>query len=251
MSEEFEEDIDRRTGLELWLSDLSTDSATRNMGAFLIAMGSILGVIVGLMLISGNVSDILSGELDDSGAQADVYGIVTTALVDNTTGGDHVEGVTVKVYDDLGIEIGSDVTDSGGRFTISDLPRRSSTLEAAHPGNITVRILLIPGDHAQISITLSQGEGTHSSDIRGDSHLGESVFIGTAVALLTLFSGIAGLAGAAEARKGLSYRRAWWLSFVGLWSRGMMFVGPLLILSGMGLASLSKTQFYDVYSKEE
>ena len=59
------------------------------------------------------------------------------------------------------------------------------------------------------------------------------------------------MAGAAEARKGLSYRRTWWLSFVGLWSRGMMFIGPLLILAGMGLTSLSRNQFYDVYSKEE
>ena len=251
MNDEFEDEIDHRTGLELWLSDLSTDSATRNMGAFLIALGSILGVIVGIMLISGNVSDILSGELDDSGGQADVNGLVISELVDNTTGGDHVEGVTVKVYDDLGIEIGSDVTDSGGRFSISDLPRRSSTLEVAHPGNVTVRMLMIPGDYSQISITLVQGEGTHSSDITGDSHLGESVFIGTAVAILTLFSGVAGLAGAAEARKGLSYRRTWWLSFVGLWSRGLMFIGPLLILTGMGLTSLSRTQFYDVYSKEE
>ena len=176
MSDEFEDEIDHRTGLELWLSDLSTDSATRNMGAFLIALGSLLGVIVGIMLISGNVSDILSGELDDSGGKADVNGLVITELVDNTTGGDHVEGVTVKVFDDLGIEIGSDITDSGGRFSISDLPRRSSTLEVAHPGNVTVRILIIPGDYSQISITLVQGEGTKNSDIRGDSHLGESVF---------------------------------------------------------------------------
>jgi|TARA_B100001250_G_scaffold137822_1_gene117908 hypothetical protein len=251
MSDEFEEEIDRRSGMELWLSDLSTDSATRNLGAFLIALGSILGVIVGIMLISGNVSDILSGEIDDSGAQADVNGIVTTALVDNTTGADPAGGVEVIILDDLGIEIGSDVTDSGGRFSITDLPRRSSTLEVAHPGNVTIRILLIPGDYSQISVTLTQGEGIETSDIRGDSHLGESVLIGTLVALLTLFSGLAGFAGSVEARKGLSYRRTWWLSFIGLWSRGMMFIGPLMILSGMGLVSLSRNQFYDVHSKEE
>ena len=79
----------------------------------------------------------------------------------------------------------------------------------------------------------------------------ESVLIGTLVALLTLFSGLAGFAGSVEARKGLSYRRTWWLSFIGLWSRGMMFIGPLMILSGMGLVSLSRNQFYDVHSKEE
>ena len=33
------EEFDEMSGLELWLSDLSTDSATRNLGAFLLGIG--------------------------------------------------------------------------------------------------------------------------------------------------------------------------------------------------------------------
>ena len=46
-----------------------------------------------------------------------------------------------------------------------------------------------------------------------------------------------------KAYRGKSYRLAWWLSFLGLWSRGMIFVGPLLILIGMALTTLTKEQF--------
>ena len=61
------EEFDEMSGLELWLSDLSTDSATRNLGAFLLGIGGALGIIIGIMLISGNVSDILSGQMEESG----------------------------------------------------------------------------------------------------------------------------------------------------------------------------------------
>ena len=33
------------------------------------------------------------------------------------------------------------------------------------------------------------------------------------------------------------------LAYLGLWSQGLMFIGPLLILMGMGLAYLSRGQF--------
>jgi hypothetical protein len=92
-------------------------------------------------------------------------------------------------------------------------------------------------------VTLTPGDGEQIIDMRGESHLGESVFIATAIAFLTLLTGLAGISGGLEAYKGNSYRRSWWLAFVGLWSRGMIFVGPLLILLGMGLVTLSKEQF--------
>ena len=77
------EEFDEMSGLELWLSDLSTDSATRNLGAFLLGIGGALGIIIGIMLISGNVSDILSGQMEESGGTADINGIVISELVGN------------------------------------------------------------------------------------------------------------------------------------------------------------------------
>ena len=253
MIEEFEEDLDESTSLQLWLSDLSTDSATRNLGAVLIGIGGMLGFIIGIMLISGNVSDILSGQVEQSGGTADVEGIVISELVSNSSGAEGISEIDVLLYDEDGIVIGSDSTDSGGRFSIEDVPRRSVKLEVAHPGNITVQVLLIPGDHSQITITLREGEPNPAEvlDMEGESYLRESVLIATIIAIFTLLTGLAGIFGGIEARKGISYKKTWGLAFLGLWSGGLMFVGPLFTLSGMGLVGLSRRQFYDVHSKED
>ena len=137
------DEIDNMSGLELWLSDLSTDSATRNLGALLQGIGGSLGIIIGIMLISGNVSDILSGQMEESGGTADIEGIVISELVGNSS--EEVEGVEVTLFDQEGLVAGSDSTDSGGRFSISDVPRRSVLLEIEHPGNVTVQVSLVPG----------------------------------------------------------------------------------------------------------
>ena len=100
MIEEFEEDLDESTSLQLWLSDLSTDSATRNLGAVLIGIGGMLGFIIGIMLISGNVSDILSGQVEQSGGTADVEGIVISELVSNSSGAEGISEIDVLLYDE-------------------------------------------------------------------------------------------------------------------------------------------------------
>ena len=100
----------------------STDSATRNLGAVLIGIGGMLGFIIGIMLISGNVSDILSGQVEQSGGTADVEGIVISELVSNSSGAEGISEIDVLLYDEDGIVIGSDSTDSGGRFSIEDVP---------------------------------------------------------------------------------------------------------------------------------
>jgi hypothetical protein len=124
----FDDDESKRSRLEWWLEDLSVDPVTRVAGAILIILGSILGVVTGSLHITADVGDVLTGQLDESGGLADVHGRVYFALVDNTTGGEAIEGVTVILYDEKFLEIDRDVTDSGGRFSIDDVPRRSATL---------------------------------------------------------------------------------------------------------------------------
>ena len=79
--------------------------------------------------------------------------------------------------------------------------------------------------------------------MRGESHLRESVFITTVIGALILLAGLAGIIGGVEAYNGTSYFRTQLLAYLGLWSQGLMFIGPLLILMGMGLAYLSRGQF--------
>ncbi|MFL2493479.1 MAG: carboxypeptidase-like regulatory domain-containing protein [Candidatus Thalassarchaeum sp.] len=245
MTESDGDEFEDYSAMELWLHDLSVDSATRVAGGLMIFIGSLLGLLLGIALISANVGEILSGQLDGSDGVSDVNGIVSTALQDSGTGGEAVEGVSVSIIDSQGLVIGDDQTDSGGRFSVKDIPRRTSTLLVEHPGNRTVQITLVPGDHAQISVTLTPGEGVDEMDMSGESHLSESVLIGSLIAAMTLLAGLAGMVGGLEAYRGDRYRKTWWLAFFGLWSRGMLFVGPMLILLGMGMINLSKDQFTD------
>ena len=238
------DDFSRHSRTELWLYDLSLDPATRIAGALLIIIGSALGAMLGILLISADPSDIL-GTIDDSSGTSDVDGLIISALLDNSSGGDPVEGVVVQILDMNRLEISRDTTDSGGRFSLDEIARHSSILRIEHPENITVEILLIPGDYAQISITLTPGSGLYEKDMRGESHLGESVFIGTFIAVITLLAGLAGISGGFAAYSGDHYHRTWWLTFFGLFSRGMIFIGPLLILIGLGMIYLCRDQFTD------
>ena len=108
MSETNGDEFDDYSAMELWLHDLSVDSATRVAGALMIFVGSLLGVLLGIALISANVGEILTGQLDGSDGVADVDGLVSTALEDGTTGGEPAEGIRVSILDSDNLEIGHD-----------------------------------------------------------------------------------------------------------------------------------------------
>jgi|TARA_B110000438_G_scaffold135387_1_gene130908 hypothetical protein len=238
------------SGFELWLYDLSIDPATRVAGAILIIAGSALGAMLGVLLMAADPADIM-GQIDNEQSSDDVNGLIISSL-ENNTGGDPIEGVLVELLNEDRTLISSDITDSGGRFSINDVPRQSSILYVQHPDNKTVEILLIPGDHAQITVTLTPGDGLiEILDMRGTSYLAESAFVGFFVAVVTLIAGLSGVVGGLEAYNGNKYRRSWWLTFFGLFSRGMIFIGPLLILLGLGLMYLTRDQFTDYYSSED
>ncbi|MBF71126.1 MAG: hypothetical protein CMA95_01295 [Euryarchaeota archaeon] len=237
------------SGFELWLHDLSIDPATRVAGAILIILGSALGAMLGVLLMAADPADIM-GQIGADESSDTVNGVVISSL-SNNTGGDPIEGVLVELLNEDRTIIDSDLTDSGGRFSIVDVPRQSSILYIQHPDNKTVEILLVPGDHSQIIVTLEPGDGFIGPlDMRGESNLADSVFVGFFVAAVTLLSGLAGIVGGLEAYNGNKYNRSWWLAFFGLFSRGMIFIGPLLILIGIGLMYLTRDQFTDYISPE-
>ncbi len=237
------------SGFELWLHDLSIDPATRVAGAILIILGSALGAMLGVLLMAADPADIM-GQIGADESSDTVNGVVISSL-SNNTGGDPIEGVLVELLNEDRTTIDSDLTDSGGRFSIVDVPRQSSILYIQHPDNKTVEILLVPGDHSQIIVTLEPGDGFIGPlDMRGESNLADSVFVGFFVAAVTLLSGLAGIVGGLEAYNGNKYNRSWWLAFFGLFSRGMIFIGPLLILIGIGFMYLTRDQFTDYISTE-
>jgi uncharacterized membrane protein/5-hydroxyisourate hydrolase-like protein (transthyretin family) len=239
-----DEDDEGGIDLEYFLEDMSGESSTRVAGAILIIIGSLLGVQLGVLLVSANPDEILSSTLDASDEYSDISGIVISELSGNDTGGEPIEGVRVRLLSVEGATTGKETfTDSNGRFSIPEIRRESALLSFTHTGNNTTKLYFVPGDEAQITVTMSKGNGENVIDMRGESHQAQSVSIATAIALLTVLLGLTGVYGGVEAYRSNSYRRSWWLSFLGLWSRGMIFIGPLLILIGMGLVTLSKEQF--------
>ena len=233
-----------RANVKHLLNELALDSATRKAGGILIIIGSFLGVIFGLFLISADPSEIISGQFDYDEDRADISGIIISSN-DNSSGALPIEGVKVRLLNVDETTTGKEtISDSNGRFLFSDIARESYMLYINHPENVTVKILLVPGDNIQIAVTLTPGTGTADiQDLRGDSYITQSATISTAIAGLTLICGLCGISGGFEAFRGNSYRRTWWLGFVGLWSRGGIFIGPLFILLGMGLVSISRNQF--------
>ncbi|MAS80364.1 MAG: hypothetical protein CMA28_01920 [Euryarchaeota archaeon] len=239
-----EEDTSGSIDFEYFMEDMSEERSTRVAGAIMIIIGSLLGVQFGILQISGTPDEILSGSLDFSERYSDVNGITISSLEGNSSGGDPVEGVKIRLLSEEGATTGRETTsDSNGRFSFDSVIRKTSILEFTHPGNITMVVIFVPGDNADLAITISPGEGEQQVDLSGESFLAESVSIATAIAVLTVIVGLAGVYGGVEAYRGDSYRRSWWLGFLGLWSRGMIFIGPLLILVGMGLVTLCKDQF--------
>jgi hypothetical protein len=230
--------------LEYFLEDMSDEPSTRVAGAILIIVGSLLGVQLGILLVAANPDEILSGTLDTSEEYSDVSGIVISELSGNDSGGEPIEGVRVRLLSVEGATTGKETsTDSNGRFLIPEVRRESALLSFTHAGNNTTKLFFVPGDEAQIIVTMSSGNGENVIDRRGESYQSQSVSFATAIALMTVLLGLMGVYGGVEAYRGNSYRRSWWLSFLGLWSRGMIFIGPLLILIGMGLVTLTKEQF--------
>jgi len=239
-----DEDVVGGIDLEYFMEDISEEPSTRVAGAILIIIGSLLGVWLGILLVSGNPDEILSDTLDSSEEYSDVSGIVISERTGNASGGEPVEGVRVRLLSVEGATAGKETfTDSDGRFTMPEVRREPALLSFTHSGNNTTKLFFVPGDEAQIVITMSEGNGENVIDRRGESYQSNSVSTATAIALMTVLLGLMGVYGGVEAYRGNSYRRSWWLSFLGLWSRGMIFIGPLLILIGMGLVTLSKEQF--------
>ena len=83
------------------------------------------------------------------------------------------------------------------------------------------------------------------------SILAGAVTVSTLVAVFTILTAFVGLYAAHEAKKGRRYRRTQYLAGISLCSRGLIFFGPILILMGMVLLSMTRRQFADFVVDEK
>tara|TARA_B100000963_G_scaffold51202_3_gene39320 strand:+ start:1541 stop:2314 length:774 start_codon:yes stop_codon:yes gene_type:complete len=232
-------------GAEEWRGQIRGDPAARKAGSFLIGIGSVLGVVLGLLLIAVDPSDLLEGPRASSNT-ADLDGMVIEALESETKGGEPLENASLMLTDLEGSLLAGPIfSNSAGRFSFDDVPRAEIRLEVEFEGYISEHRLLVPGDSSQIVISMVNGSGTTNViDLRGESHLDDSALLGTLIALATIICGLAGVSASITAYQGKAYRRTQFFAFLALWSRGGVFIGPLLILIGMAIISATKLQFH-------
>jgi len=218
-----------------------------NLAVLLIIVGSVIGAASGALLISADPRDLVSSSMFSRTDDAEIHGLILSELDSvNNTGGDAIEGVDIeliRLLDDH--SEGRTETNSEGRFTISGVAREAMLLRVSMDGYVTIERTLSPGEIPDLTLTLIEGEGVDSVDLRQASNLASAVQLSTAIAVITLISAAIGIVGGFEARRGLRYRRTQWICGIGLFSRGGIFFGPLLILLGMALLMLTKSQFSD------
>lgn len=220
------------------LREAAETSLPRIAAAWLILAGALLGLLSGALLWAGNpdiVNEILSeAEPTSLGGQ----------VLNNTTG-EPIAGVLIQVLDDGGAELRRTDTGASGRFLIDEVAAEEVTVVASKDGHGITSVRLIPRPGNNLLLSLPWEGDTTTDDRRSTSLLPAAVTTSTVVALLTIGFAFVGLQAAVMTWQGKRYRRTLWFAGLGMLSRGMVVLGPLLIIIGMGLIVLTKHQFDD------
>ena len=211
------------------------------LASSLIFIGSVLGIITGLLLLQGNPTDLLGNtlEVDDV---IDLRGIVL-----ESESGDSIEGVTIELLDvDTKTVLQTANTNSYGYYEFENVVPEPHILRVTLEGYKTVERTISATNVNQDAFTLTTGEGIVVEDETTSSSgwtLENAVALSTGIALVTIVAGVVGLYSAVGARKQQHYRRTQYFAGIALLSRGFIVFGPFLILCGMGLMVLAKDEF--------
>jgi len=214
------------------------------LASSLIFIGSVLGIITGLLLLQGNPTDLLGNtlEVDDV---IDVRGIVL-----ESESGDSIEGVTIELLDvDSKTVLQTANTNSYGYYEFENIAPEPHILRVTLEGYKTVERTISATNVNQDAFTLTTGEGFVVEDETTSSSgwtLENAVALSTGIALVTIVAGVIGLYSAVGARKQQHYRRTQYFAGIALLSRGFIVFGPFLILCGMGLMVLAKDEFEEL-----
>ena len=228
-----------------WYAMIDRDADRwRNLAAALIFIGSLLGIMSGALILQGNPSELLNTSLF---AESDAVDISGTALED--VDGNGVENVLVELLDaESRRPINDTITDAFGYFSMSDVEQEIHIIVFSKEGYTTVERTFLPDDVGLDPVTMKPGNGTREE---GDDQsisgwtLDNAVGLSTIIGLLTMGTALLGIQAAAEIRRGKHYRRSQYLAAGALFSRGLIIVGPALILFGMIVNLFAKPDFED------
>jgi len=228
-----------------WMEMLDRDvDRWRNLAATLILLGSILGIISGALILQGNPSELLNTSLFAEQESVDISG---TALED--VDGSGVEDVTVQLLqEDSRILLQEAVTDRFGHYTMDNVRQDTHIIVFSKAGYETVERTFLPDNVGLDPVTMKPGEGTRyeNNEQRIDGWtLDNAVGLSSAIGLITIVAAFFGIQSAVEIRRGKRYRRSQYLAGLALFSRGLIIVGPALILFGMVVNVFARDDFED------
>ena len=217
----------------------------RMIVAILVLIGSILGVVSGGILLQGNPDDLLNSTIFKEAETVDLTGQVLT--VDGVT----LENATIELYEENSVVvIQSKTSDENGYFQFYDVK----------PEIMKIRVVISDYQSVERTLRAENGliapftmiEGNSSSIIQentvgseGGWSLEAAVALSTFLGILTIITGFVGIQASVEIRRGKKYRRTQYLAGISLFSRGLIWIGPILILAGMALNSMVKDQYDD------
>jgi len=225
--------------------DYDERAKLRMIAAIAILVGSILGIISGGILLQGNPDDLLNSSLFNEAETVDLTGQVLTE------DGVAINNATVELYEDNTVLVIKTVsTNDNGYFQLEDVEPETMKIRIIKDGYSSLERTFIAEDGLMSPFTMRTGgsstiiqEDFVGSD--GGWSLEAAVALSTFLGVVTIITGFIGIQASVETRRATRYRRTQYLAGISLFSRGLIWIGPILILAGMALNSLVKDQYED------
>ena len=213
--------------------------------AVLILVGSILGIISGGILLQGNPDELLNSSLFNEVETVDITGQVLT--VDGVT----LENASVELFEDGSVQyLQLTTSDENGYFQFYNVEPEMMRIMVIIDGYVSEERTFLAENGLIKPFTMEEGNSTNvnQESYRGSDggwSLEAAVALSTFLGVITIITGFVGIQASVEVRRGTRYRRTQYLAGIGLFSRGLIWIGPILILAGMALNSLVKEQYED------
>jgi len=225
--------------------DYDERSKLRMIAAIAILIGSILGIISGGILLQGNPDDLLNSSLFNEAETVDLTGQVLTD--DGVT----INNATIQLYEDNSNSvIQTVITNDNGYFQLENVKPETMVIRVVKDDFSSLERTFIAEDGLMSPFTMKSGDSSTIIQedfvgIEGGWTLEAAVALSTFLGVMTIITGFVGIQASVETRRASRYRRTQYLAGISLFSRGLIWIGPILILAGMALNSLVKDQYED------
>tara|TARA_B100001769_G_C22027617_1_gene552205 strand:+ start:228 stop:1082 length:855 start_codon:yes stop_codon:yes gene_type:complete len=221
----------------------------RSLASTLVLIGSIMGIVSGVLILQGNPSDLLTSNLFSDTEALDIHG----SILDRE--GNVVQDVTIELIDpDTEVVIKTTLSDDNGRYKLENVTVKDSILRFSKAEYTTVELLFTPEPIGISTITMLEGDGKRIKDERSTTEgwsMEDAVALATIEGLITIGTALVGVHASFEIRRAVKYRRTQILCWVALFSRGLIIFGPTLIVLGMILLTLNREEFQDYNPEDE